>query len=280
MDEQSGPSRPTLVTRRGVLALGGAAVVGGAGLAWSTRGPGFPVTMTPEVRAWPVPVERAALPGATRVGAATYRYEVTGAPATYWAEPAFAARLGAWLADFSTLTGLRPDTIRGYGAWAPGEGKAWHGAGQAFDLARLQRGGKDVVSARYDLWRGQREPRLTAQRAAYWRLVATLHLHFADVLTYRYDAAHATHLHVDSGRFGAGAPRLIERSRVQVTSVQAICQYVWRDSSVQISGQFDEPTAVATRRVLAGAGFPGEIWHGVEGWSAFMRASARHVPGG
>lgn len=47
-----------------------------------------------------------------------------------------------------------PSEIWTYGSWIDGEPDcgSWHNAGRAFDLSRLRRGGRDVVSCRYDLW--------------------------------------------------------------------------------------------------------------------------------
>jgi hypothetical protein len=252
--------------------------MGGGWAAWSSlSGPDFPVTMTPELRARPVSVAHTALQGRTKLSSAAYVYEINGTTATYYVTPAFGARLERWLALHETETGQRPDRVHSYGAWAPGNDRSWHSSGEAFDVAALRRGGKDLVSARYDRWRDDTAAEVRRRLRAYWRLAAGLHIEFADVLTYLFDSDHANHIHVDTGRFGpSGAPRLIERSGAQVQAVQAMCVHVWGRSEVQVNGEFDSVTRDATTRILQEHGGRGELGDGVEAWRAFMLATLRN----
>ena len=79
-----------------------------------------------------------------------------------------------------------------------------------------------VVSCRYDRWRTAPPAELEAARRAYWAVAAGLHLRFAYVLTYLYDAQHDNHIHIDNGRSGPDLSTFRPRSRVQVQAVQAI----------------------------------------------------------
>lgn len=274
---------PLRMTRRGVLVLGGlgVAAVGGLGYALVPGvgpTPDYPVTMTPEVRIDPVPVDRAALERRTGLGTAAHLYEVDGRRVSYFVTADFGRRLDAWWLTHRTQTGQAPDQIYSFGAWNAGAGRSWHNSGEAIDIAALKAGGKDLVSARYDRWRDDTAAEVRTRLRAYWQLAAGLHLHFADVVTYLYDASHANHIHVDTGRFGpAGAPRLIERSGVQVSALQAMCQHVWGRAEVQINGELDSVTRDATTAILRDHGGRGEIGDGVEAWRAFMLATMQQA---
>lgn len=271
------------LTRRGFVTLGvlglGAAAAGTYAV---TQGlpdlPDIPGVSGPsprEVFQRPVPVEYTALQARTRVGSAAYVYEISGEPAIYYVESAFGARLDEWLAFHTRQTGQAPDAVRSYGAWAPVSDTSWHSSGQAFDLARLRAGGKDLVSLRYDQWRDAPASELRRRLDAYWRVAAGLHHEFADVLTYLYDSEHANHIHVDTGRFGAERPRLIRRSRVQVQAVQAMCRHVWGRTAVEVTGEWDDRTRDVTTEILEATGGPGELADSQEAWQAFMVATMR-----
>lgn len=270
------------LTRRGVLVLGGLGVAGLAGLGWGASQllpDAAQGTLTPEGRERPPAdsVDRATLTAMARLGQARLTYEPTARAATYWASAAFVTRLQAWLVDYTALTGARPDTLRSYGAWVGGSGHLWHGAGRAFDIAGVNRGASVLASCRYDTWRTEAAASVARRQREYWRLAATLHLHFADVLTYLFDADHSNHIHVDTGRFGeAGTPRFLQRSAVQTQSVQAMLTHVWGVGGIETSGDYDSDTRDAATRVLADSGFDGELHDGTEAWAAFMRATARH----
>ncbi|MDN5790840.1 MAG: hypothetical protein L0H25_08230 [Micrococcales bacterium] len=272
---------PRHPTRRSALALGALGLAATAGVI-GIGGPDFPVTRPRESRERPVAVSRTALERRRVLGSAAYVYEADGKRAAYYVTDAFGARLDRWLTTWTEHTGLEPDEIRSYGAWTRGSGGSWHHSGEAFDLARLTRKGRDVVSARYDRWRGEPARQVRRRQRLYWRLAASLHTEFADVVTYLYDAAHADHIHVDTGRFGpTGAPRLIERSGVQVQAVQAMCRHVWGRTDVQINGEFDRVTRHATATILREHGGEGgldaELGDGVQAWRAFMLATVSHA---
>lgn len=224
-------------------------------------------------------VTRAELDPHTALGSLPLVYEVNQSRSRFFFEPGFFAQLESWL-DFVTaspgLEGLAQ--IRTYGSWTDRGSScdSWHHSGRAFDLASLRSRDATLVSCRYDQWRDAPEGELASARRAYWRLAASLHLHFAYVLTYLYDDTHLNHIHVDNGRSGSGLSQLRTRSRVQVQAVQAICSYVW-DEPVEITDRWDGATAQAARRVLERIGIRGELDDSTENWHAFLRASVGPV---
>ena len=128
--------------------------------------------------------------------------------------PGFAGQLDAWLADLAGDLGRAATRLRTYGTWTDGGAHcaSWHDAGRAFDLARLRLADGSVVSCRYDLWRDRPAAELEAGLRSYWALAAGLHLHFAYVLTYLYNAQHHNHIHVDNGRSGPALSTFRQRS--------------------------------------------------------------------
>ncbi|MDN5768410.1 MAG: hypothetical protein L0H96_08075 [Humibacillus sp.] len=272
---------PARLARRGVLAIGalGALGLAGGGYAVTAAGrPDFPVTKTREVRSRPDVVARSELTARARIGSAAHRYEVNGLATPYYATDAMAERLQGWLALHRRHTGQTPDRVFTFGAWTRGDGTSWHHSGEAIDIAALRRGGKDVASARYDRWRDDPAAELRGRLRTYWQLAAGLHLQFADVLTYLYDDRHTNHIHVDTGRFGpSGAPRLIQRSRVQTQALQAMCVHVWGRRDVEVTGELDSATRDATSAILRDHGGRGEITDGVEAWQAFLVATMREA---
>ncbi len=280
-DHEAPGAAPARVGRRGVLAIGALGALGLAGGGYALTAAGrssYPVTMTRETRSRPVVTERGELTPRASIGPARHRYEVNGLATAYYATGEMAERLEAWLTLHRQHTGQAPDRVFTYGAWTRGDGTSWHHSGEAIDIAALRRGGTDVASARYDRWRDDPAPEVRGRLRTYWQLAAGLHLQFADVLTYLYDDRHTNHIHVDTGRFGpTGAPRLIERSRVQTQALQAMCVHVWGRRGVQVTGELDSPTRDATTAILRDHGGLGEITDGVEAWRAFLVATMREA---
>lgn len=261
------------LARGGAVVLGGGLMVGGVG-ACTMSGPRSgenPLERVPRERASCVPAAR--MESYERLGSARLRYEVNETFTPVRIEPGFAAQLEAWLAEWNDLTGAAPQVLSNYGAWIGNDGScdSWHHAGRAFDFAQLRADGAPVVSCREDLWGGDPSPE---QVRGYWALAASLHLHFAYVLTYLYDAAHHNHIHVDNGQSGAERSRFSRGSRVQVQAVQAMCTHVW-DRPLSITGRWDGPTREAAEDVLRVNGL-GERFSGDDAWHAFLTATARH----
>ena len=279
-------ARPDALTRRRLLTLGAVGVATVGGVYAVSQGAGLPslphmanfTDPTPrELRIDPEPVDFSQLEARRRIGSAAHVYEVSQRAATYYVTPPFGDRLDRWLALHRAHVGQVPDEVTSFGAWVRGSSTSWHSSGEAIDLARLRSGGRDLTSLRHDEWRDAPAAELRRRLSLYWRTAAGLHHEFADVLTYLFDAAHANHIHVDLGRFGPEAPRLIRRSGAQVQAVQAMCRHVWGDTVVQISGDYDDATRTATTRVLEGAGAAGELTDSREAWQAFMVATMEHA---
>jgi hypothetical protein len=108
---------------------------------------------------------------------------------------------------------------------------------------------------------------------SYWAVAAGLHLRFAYVLTYLYNARHANHIHLDNGRSGPDLSTFRPRSRVQVQAVQAMLTYLWAEP-VELTGRWDGPTRDAARRVGDQLGLAAELEDATESWHGFLRASA------
>lgn len=218
---------------------------------------------------------RSSLDSHPELGGLPLVYEVSQAPSRFFFDGGFFTQLEAWLAFYRESSTLEVDQVWTYGSWIDGSGEcsSWHQSGRAFDVARMRLVGRDFVSCRYDQWGDQTGDALAASLRAYWSLAASLHLHFASVLTYLYDAAHANHIHADNGQSGAALSRFRTGSQVQTQAVQAICTYVW-DTPVELTGRWDSATKTASRAVLERIGTGGSIDDDSEHWHAFLRASA------
>ncbi|WP_157683589.1 hypothetical protein [Microlunatus soli] len=259
------------LSRRSLLRLGvgtatGLAAAGVAGCAPGTDEP------TPD----PTCVSRSSLSGHRSLGDADLIYDISQNRNTFWFDDGFYGQLGRWLDDYRELTGAaKPDQVWTYGSWLDGgpDCDSWHDAGRAFDLSRLVRNGEVQVSARYDIWKDYAEDRRRRFRTRYWALAASLHLHFAYVLTYLYNPTHHNHIHIDNGRSGEQLSTFSTRSTAQVQAVQGMLNHIW-DRPVEITGDFDRATAKAARSVLEQTGTDGGLDDGVDQWRAFLRATA------
>lgn len=177
------------------------------------------------------------------LGGATLGYEVGRTSTSYKADPRFVELLEAWAEDWSPMSGLGAmTTIWSYGAYVD-KCDSFHASGRAFDIAEVEHEGGSI-SCRYDVW----GPGSAVQNRDYWRLAASLHLHFGYTLTHLYDEAHHNHIHVDNAISGWGTPTFSPRSRVQVQLVQAACRDVF-GADVEISGSYDEQTQSALRTI-------------------------------
>lgn len=183
-----------------------------------------------------------------------------------------------WWTDWLDTSGLgAANRIDSYGAWIDGRGScdSWHHSGRAFDLARLRSGSDVLVSCREDLWAGTSDEPATRRR--YWAVAAHLHIHFAYVLTYLFDAAHRNHIHVDNGVSGAGLSTFRSGSRVQVQVVQATARWLF-DEPVELTGRLDAATRRAAESVLDSLGRRGGLTSG-DNWHAYLRAAAQRGTG-
>lgn len=202
-------------------------------------------------------------------------YEASGRRSSFAFDAGFYDQLGAWLEGYAKTSGLAaPDWVYSYGAWtaAGSTCDSWHHAGRAFDLARLRLRDGEIVSCRYDQWQSDTGARLERMRRRYWGLAASLHLDFAYVLTYPYNAKHHNHIHLDNGRSGGGRSTFSTRSVSQLQAVQAICTHLWNEP-VEVTGVWDSPTRRATRRVLDRVRSSADLDASVDSWRAFLTAS-------
>jgi len=206
-------------------------------------------------------------------------YEVSQDRSRFFFDPGFFDQLQRWFSFYRDTAGVDGiDAVWTYGSWVNGGAScdSWHNSGRAFDLARLRSADRTVVSCRYDRWRDQSGSALESSLRSYWRLAAAAHLHFAYVLTYLYDGAHANHIHVDNGRSGDGLSTFRTSSRAQVQAVQAICSHVWGEP-VPVTDRWDAATQRSTRGVLERIGLGGSLDDSTETWHAFLRASVAPI---
>lgn len=227
-------------------------------------------------------VKKDTLTPVRRLGAAELIYEAgrdpaNAAPSRFFIDDGFRGQLLAWQAFWDANSGFEPaDQLWTYGVWTSGRlaCDSWHNSGRALDLSRLRRGGEDQLSLRYDRFETSKPEALARQLRDYWRFAASLHLHFAYVLTYLFDDEHLNHIHVDNGRSGPELSRFSPGSRVQVQAVQALCTYVW-DAPVELTGRWDRATRRASASVLGQLGQRGDVSDGRERWQSFLTASVR-----
>lgn len=267
-------------TRRGLLLLGaGTAIAGGlhlsrngvGGLSQALGGGSVPVTEVGDVsttddgsggcRSPETLVQFGSIMGA-RLG-----YEISRSRTTMRSDPSFLDLLEAWAGDWTELSGLGAiKQVWSYGAFTDKCG-SFHQSGRAFDFAEVVHS-RGSVSCRFDKW----GPGDATQLRNYWRLAASLHLHFSHTLTHLYNRQHVNHIHVDNAISGQGPTRFNPSSRVQVQMVQAVCRHV-HGVEVGFTGSWDEQTREAVRQVQKSSGITRPMAE-LDGWQAFLRASA------
>lgn len=220
-------------------------------------------------------VDRDAMTTVDRVGTAETVYEVNQSPTPFPIEPGFLAQVVQWQDDWLATSGLpRHDQLWSYGAWVrDGTGcSSWHGAGRALDISRLRNGDVPVVSCREDLWSELDDAALRDDhRRRYWSLAASLHLHFAYVLTYLFDPLHRNHIHIDNSVSGTGMSTFDPDSRVQVQMVQSACRWLWQ-VEVEPTDAWDRQTRNASHVVLEQLGSHGDVSR-TDNWQIFLRGS-------
>lgn len=217
-------------------------------------------------------------------GRYTY-YELTGRRASFGFQREFYLELERWSRFWvaNVPSGWRaPRQIYSLGAHQDGRPSKAHNAGRGFDLTRIYAGtGSSRVRGfygRFDLWRHYRPSSRAAIRRRYWATAASLHHHFRHVLTYPYDRAHHSHIHVDNMVSGAGLPRFAPASTAQVLHLQACLRHVWQ-YDVTIDGAWGPVTAATAVRVLRRAGAGGDLLSSASNWQRFNRATLREGTG-
>lgn len=222
-------------------------------------------------------MDAATLGSYTSLGGARLVYEVDRRPAPFRIESAFADQFAVWLTEWDAATGASTTELATFGTWLPDDGScdSWHHAGRALDVTTLSDATGTVASCRYDRWGADPAP---DRLGAYWALAASLHAHFAYVLTYLYDAAHANHIHVDNGLSGADRSAFTGFSRVQNQAVQAICTHLWAVPT-PVTGSWDRETRSAVRTVLGRLGVSGGLTTR-QVWQDFLAGSVAHWAAG
>lgn len=255
------------ISRRALL--GGALAVGVAALAGCS--PAESESGQPDAYC----VTRNSLERRSSLGGLPMVYEPNQRRQAFWFDAGFAGQLDTWVRELAADLGRPAVRLDTYGSWIDGRGQcdSWHHSGRAFDLARVRLAGGRTISCRYDQWRDAPAAQLEATRRSSWALAAGLHLRFAYVLTYLYNARHANHIHLDNGRSGPELSTFRTRSRVQVQAVQAMLTYLWAEP-VELTGRWDGPTRAAARRVADQLELPADLEDATESWHAFLRASA------
>ncbi|MGO1973381.1 MAG: hypothetical protein ACTH2Q_10535 [Propionibacteriaceae bacterium] len=259
------------ITRRRLLGWSAAA---GAGLVSGCSVPEFPPGGDPpenDARC----VDRGTLDAHEVLGESTLVYEPNGRAERLFFEADFFARLEDWRGHFIATSGLpAPDAIANYGSWTAGDGNcsSWHNSGRAFDVARLTSGADTLASCRYDIWKDYSGDQLAFHRRRYWALAASLHHHFAYVLTHLFDDQHHNHIHVDNSRSGTDLSTPDTSSRVQAQAVQSISRHIW-NVRCEITGEWDAQTREAGAVVLERIGVDGDVHDSAENWRAFLTAS-------
>lgn len=216
---------------------------------------------------------KSALTEFDHLGDAAIVYEVDQRASSFSIEPNFLAQMETWHLDWQATSDLpHDDQVWSYGAFVR-DGlscDSWHGAGRAFDISQLRHGDDTIVSCREDLWAELGDvARRDDLRRRYWSLAASLHLHFAYVLTYLYDPAHRNHIHVDNSVSRSGMSVFDRTSRVQLHMVQTACAVLW-DVEVEPSEQWDRQTRNASHVVLEKLGAHGDVGRS-DNWEAFLR---------
>jgi hypothetical protein len=250
----------------GTLAVG---LTGLAGLAACSQGE------SPLVPPDAYCVTRDTLVRRQRLGDVPMVYEPAGRRQAFWFDAGFVGQLDTWVGELAGDLGRPATRLDTYGSWIDGRGQcdSWHHSGRAFDLAAIRLADGGVVSCRYDLLRDRPAAEVEAGLRSYWALAAGLHLRFAYVLTYLYNARHANHIHLDNGRSGPDLSTFRPRSRVQVQAVQAMLTYLWAEP-VELTGRWDGATRDAARRVGDQLGLAAQLEDATESWHGFLRASA------
>ncbi|MDN5726252.1 MAG: hypothetical protein L0G99_10035 [Propionibacteriales bacterium] len=220
-------------------------------------------------------VPRSALTSTDQIDGKPLLYEENGRQQRFALDATFLEQVIAWQRWWRTESGLGDhDQLWTYGTWIDGGGTcdSRHNEGRALDISRLTAGKQPIVSGRYDLWSKLPSGQVTWHTRRYWSLAASLHAHFAYVLTHLFDDLHANHIHVDNARSPDGIVQFEPGSRAQCQALQAICTHLW-DIPVEQTGEWDRPTRRASTTVAERAGGTGDAARG-DNWQLIMKASA------
>lgn len=281
----------TEISRRRALGLGMVALAGGVGAAAVGALPASGAESAgaapahdagvDEVGAQVTCVSPSSLATHTAIGGATLVYESTGDPANVQINEAFFQRLYSWRNFYySNNPWSLLSSVWNYGAYANRPG-SWHCAGRALDITRgygTNTGNTLQFLARYDIWSAYTGSTLVLYRRRYWAAAASLHYYFRDTLTYRFNADHHNHIHVDNGQSGTNLTTFSTGSGTQVQSVQAMLSYVWGYSE-RNTGWSDSIDGDRCAAVLARVGYGGRITTSQRHWLQFLQVTCRKGTG-
>ena len=213
-------------------------------------------------------------------GRATY-YEATGRRAGFGYQPDFYHELERWSqfwVDNVSRSWPAPRRIWTLGAHHDGRPSRAHNGGRGLDLTRIYAGtGSQTIRGffgRYDLWRYYEPVLRAAIRRRYWATSASLHYHFRHVLTYPYDVAHHSHIHVDDLVSRGSLPSFAPASTAQVQHLQASLTHVWGYPTA-VDGQYGPWTEAASVRALRRIGHGGDLLSPALNWQRYNRATLR-----
>ena len=251
-----------MIPRRAALGLGAATLVAGCGLGSGAPNPEF---VPDEGDGCRTPGE---LVSFDNVAGAQLLYADGDTATSMRAEPGFLTQLEAWAADWTELSGLGAmHSITSFGAYVD-KCHSYHQIGQAFDITHVahERG---EVSLRFDHW----SPGSPEQLRNYWRLAASIHLHFAYTLAYPHNVAHHNHIHFDNMVSGSEASEFLATSKAQVHLVQHAAKHVF-GHGVEATGEYDQQTRNAVRAIQRAQGLTQPLREQA-GWQGFLRAVVR-----
>ncbi|MFX4271514.1 hypothetical protein ACQBAR_12995 [Propionibacteriaceae bacterium Y1685] len=255
------------VDRRALLTLGAVGVVAATtGLVGCGPGGASP----DPVRCVP----RSALASADEIDGTPLLYEEDGRHQSFAFNHTFLEQVANWQRAWRQDSGLTDhDQLWTFGTWIDGGSQcdSRHNEGRAIDITRLRADGAPVVSCRYDLWSRLSPDEITWHTRRYWSLAASLHAHFAYVLTHLYDNLHTNHIHVDNARSPDGVVTFETGSRVQCQALQAICTHLW-DTPVESTGIWDRATRRASAAVVERLDGSGDAARS-DNWNLIMKAS-------
>lgn len=206
-------------------------------------------------------------------------YEGDGTTQTFTYETNFYARLETWAAFYYTHTPSdwsTPARIYSLGAYVS-TSPPMHSAGRAFDLTRIY-----FNSATFLAFDARTVPASTVFLDRYWAVAASLHYHFAYVITYPYKSSnglyeHRNHIHIDNQASG-NVNSVFSTSTTQVQFVQHALYHVWGYTVVGLDGVWGPQTADYASRALDRSGAAGALTSQAN-WQRFCLTTTRFGTG-
>lgn len=258
--------------RRTLFGLGGATAVGATAAALAGAGPAAASAPC---------VDESSLTLVRNIDGVPMYYEPDGRAAGASFNPAFLDRVVAWKKFWDENTPYPAmDKFRHYGGYNNRQDGcvSYHNFGRAFDLTSAWTGDTRHYTFRYDIWKSWSGAELERVRKQYWTAAASCNLYFAHTLTYLFNTAHHNHIHIDNAASGTNLSTY-SGTGVQVTSLQAILNYVW-GKGTEVDGVYGPISKQHAAEVLETIGQGGSLATGsTTEWRALMTASVRQGSG-